>query len=82
MVFFCYFFIILIQYAKTLLVVNKYSYRMCAKIKKYVEISLLEVLKEDDILQFFFFWANTFLTNCILLSIEIASHLFLTSFQS
>ena len=54
MVFFCYFFIILIQYAKTLLVVNKYSYRMCAKIKKYVEISLLEVLKEDDILQFFF----------------------------
>ena len=47
-----------------LMVVNKYSYRMCAKIKKYVKILLLEFLNEDHILQFFSFVQRTFLTNC------------------
>ena len=36
-----------------LMVVNKYSYRMCEKIKKYVKILLLEFLNEDHILHFF-----------------------------
>ena len=36
-----------------LMVVNKHSYRMCAKIKKYVKILLLEFLNEDHILHFF-----------------------------
>ena len=34
-------------------VVNKCSYRMCAKIKKYVKILLLEFLNENYILYFF-----------------------------
>ena len=36
-----------------LMVVNKFSYRMCAKIKKYVKILLLEFLNEDHILHCF-----------------------------
>ena len=35
------------------MVVNKYSYRMCTKIKKYVKILLLEFLYKDHILYFF-----------------------------
>ena len=35
------------------MVVNKSSYRMCAEIKKYVKILLLEFLNEDHILHFF-----------------------------
>ena len=32
------------------MVVNKNSYRMCAKIKKYIKILLFEFLNEDHIL--------------------------------
>ena len=36
-----------------LMVVNKYSYRMCVKIKKDVKILLLKLLNEDHIFHFF-----------------------------
>ena len=35
------------------MVVNKYSYRMCAKIKNNIKILLLEFLNEDHILHIF-----------------------------
>ena len=36
------------------LVVSKYSYRMCTKIKKYIKILLLAYLNEDHIFHIFF----------------------------
>ena len=46
------------------MVVNKSSYRMCAKRKKYVKILLLKFLNEDHNLHHFFL-CKDFLTNCM-----------------
>ena len=50
---------------RCLMVVNKYNYRMCAKIIKYVKILLLEFLNEDHIINFFLLCKDFFLTNCM-----------------
>ena len=42
------------------MIVNKYSSRMCEKIKKYVKILLLDFLNEDHILHYFLVFKEFF----------------------